>query len=304
MLDPGTPLRGTRSFAATATDADSGVAQVRDPGASLRDLDVAGPVHLDTDALDLPAATATLARRHLRFRAVATRRRRQRHDVSAVTNRVVDNTVSSVSVDGARATLTARSPLAAGQPPPRASPPCGSSSPPPGRAPGPTSAPTPPRPTPAPGTRPRSATALYDLRGILLDGRGRSTTSARGLSGSSTTPRCVVLDVQSANGGSAAGRRTPVTPSPSPTASRSTSARSPPGGTVQPRRSPSGSVTASSLGLGSNDDTLDVQCPAAPRSPWDRSTSTRLRQARQVRILHRDHDRGTVTRAPASPAPP
>ncbi|WP_258060888.1 S26 family signal peptidase [Arthrobacter sp. 4R501] len=107
MVDPGTPLSGTRTFAATASDAHSGIAQVQiqyaRTGTStwlpLCSADV-DPYSCRFDTSALTSATASYS-----FRAVATDAAGN-STVSAAVTRTVDNTVSSVSVDDPGAYLT------------------------------------------------------------------------------------------------------------------------------------------------------------------------------------------------------
>lgn len=99
MTDPGTPLRGTVTLAATATDAHSGVAQVviqrQAPGAGTW-TDVctttAAPYRCSLD-------TTTLAEGNWSFRAQATDTAGNATNSAAVTNRLVENVVSTVSLE-------------------------------------------------------------------------------------------------------------------------------------------------------------------------------------------------------------
>ncbi len=113
MTDPGTPLRGTATFAATAADADAGVAQVQlqyqRSGTSTWTTfcsPTAEPYSCRYDTTQL--ADGTYA-----FRAVATDAIGNTTTSAAVGSRVVDNTVSSVSMEDPGAYLTGSVPLTA-----------------------------------------------------------------------------------------------------------------------------------------------------------------------------------------------
>ncbi len=99
MTDPGTPLRGTVTLAATATDAHSGIAQVviqRQASGASTWTDVctttAAPYRCSLD-------TTTLAEGNWSFRAQATDAAGNSTNSAAVTNRLVENIVSTVSLE-------------------------------------------------------------------------------------------------------------------------------------------------------------------------------------------------------------
>lgn len=108
MVDPGTPLSGTRTFTATAADAHSGIAQVQiqyaRTGTStwlpLCTADVE-PYSCRFDTTSLTSTSASYS-----FRAVSTDAAGNSTVSAAIANRVVDNTVSSVSVEDPGAYLT------------------------------------------------------------------------------------------------------------------------------------------------------------------------------------------------------
>ncbi|GAA4112450.1 hypothetical protein GCM10022415_07240 [Knoellia locipacati] len=113
MTDPGTPLRGIRTFAATASDAHSGIDQVALQyalsGSSTWQVlctRTATPYSCSFD-------TATLADGTYSFRAVARDVAGNVTTSASVTNRVVDNTVSSVSMVDPGAVLAGTVSLAA-----------------------------------------------------------------------------------------------------------------------------------------------------------------------------------------------
>ena len=126
--------RGT--FAATAADANSGLAAVAIQYAAHGHLDLEGAVHGHRRAVLLPLRHDDDRRRQLLLPGRGHRRRRQRRPPRpSVANRVVDNTVSSVSLDGPghlpdRHVNTHRD----RQLDRRASPRCASSAPPPARS--------------------------------------------------------------------------------------------------------------------------------------------------------------------------
>jgi chitinase len=96
MTDPGTPLKGTKTFAATADDAHSGVAKVvvqYATGSTWTELCTvtATPFACSVDTTTLPNGTYS-------FRAVATDRAGNTTTSANVANRVVQNTTSSVTL--------------------------------------------------------------------------------------------------------------------------------------------------------------------------------------------------------------
>jgi chitinase len=103
MGDPGTPLRGTKTFTATASDAHSGVAKVviqASSGGSWNEL-----CTVTTAPFSCSVDTGTLANATYSFRAVATDRAGNTTTSSTVTNRVVQNATSSVVLASPGATL-------------------------------------------------------------------------------------------------------------------------------------------------------------------------------------------------------
>lgn len=205
MTDPGATLSGTRTFAATATDAHSGVATVQFQsllsGASTwRNL-----CSTDSEPWSCRASTTDLPNGTYSFRAVATDEAGNTTTSAVVANRVVDNTVSSVSLNdpGAllsrTATLTAIASSTAGVTSVRIQfAPTGTSSW--------TDICT---DTATPFTcswdTTKVASAVYDLRAVLLDGSGRTTISALETVPVDNSP-LGGADVQTTNGsGSTAG---------------------------------------------------------------------------------------------------
>jgi hypothetical protein len=111
MTDPGSPLKGTKTFAATASDAHSGIAKVviqASTGTTWTDLCTvtASPYSCSVD-------TSTLANGTYSVRAVATDRAGNTTTSAVVANRVVQNTVSSVTLTPPAAYLKGTVTLAA-----------------------------------------------------------------------------------------------------------------------------------------------------------------------------------------------
>jgi chitinase len=96
MTDPGTPLRGTKTFTATASDTHSGIASVviqSSTGGSWTELctETSAPYSCSVDTTSLTNGTYS-------FRAVATDRAGNTTTSAVVSNRVVQNTVSSITL--------------------------------------------------------------------------------------------------------------------------------------------------------------------------------------------------------------
>lgn len=205
MTDPGSPLRGTVTFGATATDAASGVQQVvlqySRSGGAFQTL-----CTLVTEPFTCRVATTTLADGTYSFRALATDVAGNTATSGAVTNRVIDNTVSSVSVDDPGADLAGIVDVSA-----QASSTAGVTSVRIQRAATGTSTWTDLcTDTGAPyscswDTR-TVADGSYDLRAILLDTRGTVTTSAVVSARRVDNSPLRAVDVQTSNGEGTAGR--------------------------------------------------------------------------------------------------
>ncbi|AIY19423.1 signal peptidase I [Pimelobacter simplex] len=205
MVDPGSPLSGTTTFAASASDAGSGLQQVvlqySRSGGAFQTL-----CTLTSDPYSCRYATTALADGTYGFRAVATDVAGNTATSATVANRVVDNTVSSVSLDDPGAFLsgtvgvTAQANSSAGVTSVRIQ-----------RAPAGTSGWTDLcTDTTAPyacswDTR-AVADGSYDLRALLLDGRGITTTSAVVSGRKVDNSHLRALDVQTSNGDGTVGR--------------------------------------------------------------------------------------------------
>jgi hypothetical protein len=108
MTDPGTPLSGTRTFAATASDDDSGVAKVVLQYATSGTSTYKVLCTITDTPFSCRFDTTTLTNGSYSFRAVATDIAGNTTTSAAVTNRLVDNTVSSVSVEDPGTYLSGR----------------------------------------------------------------------------------------------------------------------------------------------------------------------------------------------------
>ncbi|TQO20608.1 hypothetical protein FB472_2246 [Rhodoglobus vestalii] len=209
MTDPGTPLSGTRTFAATATDAHSGIARVeiqylRVGSSTYSTLCTvtALPYSCRADTTALPDGTYS-------FRAIADDTAGNRTTSAVISNRVLDNTVSSVSMEDPGAFITGTATLNAS---------ASSSA-------GVTSVRIQRAPTGTPTwadvctdtTSPYScvwnsatvADGLYDFQAILVDGSGKVTTSAIVTARRVDNTPLRGTDIQAANGAATVGKMEP-----------------------------------------------------------------------------------------------
>lgn len=206
MTDPGSPLSGSVTFAASATDAGSGVQQVvlqhlRSGTSTWQTL-----CTITTEPFSCRVPTTTLTDGTYSFRAVATDVAGNTATSATVTGRVVDNTVSSVSVDDPGAylsgtvTVTALANSTAGVASVRIQ-----------RAATGTATWT---DLCSSTTAPYSCTwdtrtvanGSYDLRAILVDGHGATTTSAVLSARKVDNSTLRAVDVQATNGDGTLGR--------------------------------------------------------------------------------------------------
>ena len=206
MTDPGTPLSGTRTFAATASDADSGIAQVVIQYAATGTSRMFPLCTIVAEPFSCRYDTTKLAPGSYTLRAVATDVAGNTSTSAVVTNRLVDNSISSVSLEDPGAALSGTVTLAA-----TANSTAGVAS-----------------------VRIQRATAggstwtdictdsstpytcswntaavtdgLYDLRAVLLDGAGKTTTSATVSGRRVDNSPLRAVDVQAFNAGATAGR--------------------------------------------------------------------------------------------------
>lgn len=99
MGDPGSPLSGTRAFSATATDGHSGIAGVTIQAAATGTTTWRDLCSVTTEPWSCRSDTTALPDGSYAFRARATDEAGNTAISAAVTQRVVDNTVASVSVE-------------------------------------------------------------------------------------------------------------------------------------------------------------------------------------------------------------
>jgi hypothetical protein len=201
MTDPGTPLRGTSTFTATATDADAGVAQVQLQYQRSTTSTWTTFCTVVADPYSCRFDTTGLADGTYAFRAIATDAIGNATTSASVTGRVVDNTVSSVSVEdpgaylGGSVTLRASAASSAGIASVRIERASNGSS-------TWTAVCT---DTTAPYTCTWDTTTvadgLYDLRAILTDGQGRTLTSTVLAARRVDNTPLRGYDVQGTNGG-------------------------------------------------------------------------------------------------------
>ncbi|TDN91136.1 Ig-like domain-containing protein [Microbacterium sp. BK668] len=206
MVDPGSPLSGTVTLTANASDGQSGVAKV-----VLQYAPAGTNGWTDACTLTLPPytcrfGTTTLANGSYVFRAVATDASGQTTMSNATHGRLVDNSVASVAMEDPGAHLTGVETLAA-----TANSTAGIASVTIQYAPTGSSAWTAIcAPTTAPFTCPWNTKAvadgLYDLRAVMIDKAGKQTISGVVSSRSVDNRPVRGVDVQTANGTGTAGR--------------------------------------------------------------------------------------------------
>lgn len=206
MTDPGTPLSGTRTFAATATDAHSGVAQVTIQWAPTGSTSWQSLCSITIDPYSCSVDTTRLADGAYSFRAVATDAAGNSTVSAAVANRVVDNTVSSVGMDDPGAFLSGTVTLSA-----TANSSAGVTSVRIQRAPSGTTTWTDvctmsTSPYRCSWDTTKLADGLYDFRAVLLDGAGRTTTSTVVSARRVDNTLLRGYDVQTVNGGASPGK--------------------------------------------------------------------------------------------------
>lgn len=206
MQDPGSPLRGTVTLAVTASDAESGIAQV------LVQYQLSGAstwttaCTLTIDPFSCRFDTTQLADGTYSFRSVATDVAGNTTTSATVANRSVDNTVSSVSMEDPGAYLSGTVNLNA-----TASSTAGVTSVRIDRAPSGTTTWT---AVCTDTTSPYScswdtttvADGLYDFRAVLVDGRGATTISTTASARRVDNSPLRGYDVQGVNGGATVGK--------------------------------------------------------------------------------------------------
>lgn len=206
MTDPGTPLSGTRTFAASASDAHSGVAQVVIQYARTGTSTWATLCTVADAPYSCRFDTRSLADGSYGFRAVATDAAGNTTTSGAIASRVVDNTISSVSLEDPGAYLTGTVPLTA-----NANSTSGISnvriqSAPAGTATWTTLCTVAAAPFTCNWNTSTVADGSYDLRAVLTDSSGKVTTSATVSSRQIDNSPLRGIDVQTANGSATRGR--------------------------------------------------------------------------------------------------
>ena len=206
MVDPGTPLRGTVTLTATASDVHSDVAQVVIQHLANGSTTWRDACTVLTDPYSCAFDTSRLVDGTYAFRAVATDLAGHVTTSTSVTGRVVDNTVSSVSVTDPGAylsdtvTVNANANSSAGVQSVRIQ-----------RSPAGTSTWTDlctdtTAPFSCAWDTAKVADGLYDLRAVLVDGTGRTTLSTVVTNRRVDNTPFRGVDVQTVNGGALAGR--------------------------------------------------------------------------------------------------
>lgn len=206
MNDPGTPIRGTVDFTATAADAHSGIAQVVLQYAVTGTTTYTNLCTVTTSPYTCRTNTTTIPDGTYTFRAIATDAAGNTATSALVTNRLIDNTVSSVTMDDPGAFLSGTVNLTAS-----ANSTAGVTSVTIQRAPSGTATWTVVcTDTTAPYSCPFITTAvadgLYDFRAVLVDGASKTTTSATVSARRVDNSPLRAVDVQAVNGGGTVGK--------------------------------------------------------------------------------------------------
>lgn len=206
MTDPTTPLSGTVTLAASATDAHSGVARVTIQYAATGSSTWRDACTLTAPPYSCRFATTTLPNGGYSFRATVADAAGNTAVSATVSGRTVDNTIASVAMEDPGAFLTGTAALAAS-----ANSTAGVASvaiqwAPSGTATWTTACTVTAAPYACAWNTKSAADGLYDFRAVLTDGAGKQTVSAV-VSGRRIDNRAVRgADVQAANGGATAGR--------------------------------------------------------------------------------------------------
>jgi hypothetical protein len=206
MTDPGATLRGTITLAATAVDAETGVATVELQHQRSGTTTWTTACTVATEPFSCRWDTTAVVDGTYSFRAVAVDAAGNTTTSVVIANRVVDNTVSAVSMEDPGAFLTGTVTLAA-----TASSTAGVASVRIDRAPSGTTTWTAVcTDTAAPYSCSWDTTGvadgLYDFRAVLVDGKGATTISATLAARRVDSSPLRGWDVQAVNGGANAGR--------------------------------------------------------------------------------------------------
>ncbi|MFK0040583.1 signal peptidase I [Paenarthrobacter sp. NPDC090517] len=264
MSDPGTPLNGTRTFTATATDTHSGIGQVQIQYSRSGTTTWSNLCGVDTEPFSCRYNTTALPNGTYSFRAVATDEAGNTTTSTAITNRIVDNTASSVSMEDPGAYLTGTVALTAA-----ANSTAGVNQ---------VRIQTAPAGTTAWTTRCSLATSpftcnwdtravpdgVYDFRAILTDGTGRETTSSVITSRRVDNSPLRGADIQAANATGTAGRLGSADTLTYTYSQPVNLATITPGWTGAPLPVTLRLRDGNLLGLGSSGDTIDIQRNGSP----------------------------------------
>jgi hypothetical protein len=206
VTDPGSPLRGTVTLGATAADNESGIASVQVQHQRSGSLTWTTACTITLDPYTCRFDTTQLSDGTYALRAVATDAAGNTTTSATVGSRTVDNTVSAVSMEDPGAFLSGTVVLSAA-----ASSTAGVTSVRIDRAPaGTTTWAAVCTDTAAPYScswaTSTVADGLYDLRAVLVDGKGVTTTSTTVTNRRVDNSPLRGYDVQAVNGGTSAGR--------------------------------------------------------------------------------------------------
>ncbi|WP_411731503.1 S26 family signal peptidase [Paeniglutamicibacter sp.] len=206
MNDPGTPLRGTSTFAATAADAHSGIEKVQIQYARTGTSTWTTFCTATESPYSCRFNTTAIASASYSFRAVAKDQAGNSTTSAAIANRVVDNTVSSVSLEDPGAYLTGNTTLTAAA---NSTAGVGSvkiQSSPAGTNTWTTRCTLAAAPYTCDWDTRTVADGLYDFRAVLTDGAGKETISALVTGRRVDNSPLRAADVQAANGTGALGK--------------------------------------------------------------------------------------------------
>lgn len=206
MTDPGSPLSGFRTFAANATDLNSGVAQVTIQYAVTGSTTWATLCTITAPPFSCRYDTARIIDGSYSFRAIATDFAGNSTTSAIIANRLIDNTVSSVSLEDPGAYLTGTVPLTA-----NAASSAGVSSvriqiAPAGTTTWSTLCTVTAAPYSCAWNSATVADGLYDFRAVLVDGTTKETVSAVVASRRVDNTPLRGLDIQAVNGATTPGR--------------------------------------------------------------------------------------------------
>ncbi|ALV47967.1 signal peptidase I (plasmid) [Arthrobacter alpinus] len=265
MSDPGSPLRGVSTFTAVAADADSGVNNVQIQYLRTGTSTWATLCTVTEAPYSCRFDTTALATASYNFRAMATDEAGNSTTSAQVTNKLVDNTVSSVSMEdpgaylSGNATLTAAANSTAGVTNVRIqSSPAGTNT-------WTTRCTLAATPYVCAWDTRTVADGLYDFRAVLTDGAGKETISTVVTGRRVDNSPLRAADVQAANGTGALGKFDAGDTLTFTYSQQVNLASVSPGwaGAALPVTVRLRDGNVSGLGTGNNGDTVDVQRPGS-----------------------------------------